>query len=146
MPGGKFKGMTIPESADYEVVEKCLLVPASLYAIGKHDQGRVISPDWASLFLTAKSREEALADTLKKLKLSKNLAIGGLATGAVFSVLGAIFAPEEPTVIEPAAVEQTNSEAAATVPAEATPAEAVDGTAPAAPADGSTTGSANSHT
>lgn len=88
VPQGIRVGLTvIPDHAEFEVVERCLPMPEKLYANGKLDNGAIGSPNWTSLVLSTKSRDELLAGTAT---MAKRLLIGGAAASAAGAVLAGI--------------------------------------------------------
>lgn len=70
----------VPDSAEFEVVERVLPVGDFLFANGKLDSGRIGSPSWTSLVLSTKPREELMAGTGKMAKML--LTGGGVAAAA----------------------------------------------------------------
>lgn len=80
----------IPDDAEYTVVERVIRPMTTAYVSGKAEAGRIIAPSWVSLIFSSKSKEELLAGTSKMMKRTKYVAIGGLAAGAVFSLIGAL--------------------------------------------------------
>jgi len=91
VPQGIRVGLTIiPDHAEFEVVERCLPMPEQMYANGKLDNGVIGSPNWTSLVLSTKSRDELLAGTAT---MAQRLLIGGgvaSAAGAVVAGIGAM--------------------------------------------------------
>lgn len=86
--GLRVDGKAIPDSADFEVTERVLEVPAHLYVNGKLDeQGRIGSPSWTALILSAKTRDALMSGTATT---SKRLLIGGAAASAAGAVLSAV--------------------------------------------------------
>jgi E3 Ubiquitin ligase len=81
----------IPDSARYEVTERCLMPADHLYALGKVTEHNAIgSPSWASLMLQPKRRDELLAGTTK---FANRLLAGGggvSALGTLLLVVGVI--------------------------------------------------------
>ena len=80
----------VPDSAEFEVVERVLPVAPFFYVNGKlNEQGRIGSPSWTSLVLSEKPREELMAGTGK---MAKMLLTGGgvaAAAGALLAGIGA---------------------------------------------------------
>lgn len=71
----------VPDSAEFEVVERVVPVGDFLYANGKlSEQGKIGSPSWTSLVLSTKPREELMAGTGKMAKML--LTGGGVAAAA----------------------------------------------------------------
>jgi alkyl hydroperoxide reductase subunit AhpF len=86
--GMRVEGVLIPDSADFEVTERCLMPVPFLYANGRVDeQNRIASPSWISLVLSTKKRDELLAGTAT---FAKRLLIGGAAASGVGAVVAAI--------------------------------------------------------
>jgi hypothetical protein len=89
--GLRVHGKLIPDSAEFEVTERCLLPVEHLYANGKLDaQGRIGSPSWTALILSTKKRDELMAATAQ---WSKYLLVGGGVTstaGALVAAVGAL--------------------------------------------------------
>lgn len=80
----------VPDSAEFEVVERCLPAEPFFFANGKLDEsGKIGSPNWTSLVLSTKPREELMAGTGK---MAKMLLTGGgvaAAAGALLAGIGA---------------------------------------------------------
>ncbi|MDP2314783.1 MAG: hypothetical protein Q8P41_17900 [Pseudomonadota bacterium] len=133
--GQDIPGRKIPDDAEYTVVEKTIPVIGQAYVSGKSDGGTVIAPNWVSLTISTKSKEELLAGTATMMQRTKYVAIGGGSLGAVFSLLGLIMGSGDAPVA-PAAppVTQGASAPALGAPADAPPAPAADAPAADAPA------------
>ncbi len=71
----------------FQCIETVFKVQPKLYAVGKLEGGKVISPNWTSLILSSKSREELLGSTTKG---AKNFLMGGGAVTAVGVILGVV--------------------------------------------------------
>lgn len=86
--GIRVNGLLVPDSADFEVTEKVLEVPGSLYANGKlDDQNRIGSPSWTALILSTKSRDALMSGTATT---SKRLLIGGAVSSGLGAVVSAV--------------------------------------------------------
>lgn len=78
----------IPDSAKYEVTEKCMLPSDHIYACGKvTDDNAIGSPAWASLMLSHKHRDELLASTAS---FANKLLVAGGATSGLATVVLAV--------------------------------------------------------
>lgn len=88
VPQGIRVGLTvIPDTAEFEVVERCLAMPERLYANGKLENGVIGSPSWTSLVLSTKSRDELLAGTAT---MAKRLLVGGAAASAAGALVAGV--------------------------------------------------------
>ena len=88
VPQGIRVGLTvIPDHAEFEVVERCLVMPERMYVNGKVDNGVIGSPNWTSLVISTKSRDELLAGTAT---MAKRLLIGGAAASAAGALVAGI--------------------------------------------------------
>lgn len=86
--GLRVNGLIIPDSADFEVTEKVLDVPPTLYVNGKLDeQNRIGSPSWTSLILSTKSRDQLMSGTAT---MSKRLLVGGAVGSGIGALVSAI--------------------------------------------------------
>ncbi|MFN7701344.1 MAG: GIDE domain-containing protein [Deltaproteobacteria bacterium] len=86
--GLRIHGKLIPDSAEFEVTERCLLPTEHLYANGKLDaQGRIGTPDWTALILSTKKRDELLASSTR---WSRYLLLGGAVVATVGAAVAAI--------------------------------------------------------
>jgi hypothetical protein len=86
--GLRVHGKLIPDSAEFEVTERCLLPTEHLYANGKLDaQGRIGTPDWTALILSTKKRDELLASSTR---WSRYLLVGGAVTSTAGGAVAAI--------------------------------------------------------
>ncbi|MBX7197152.1 MAG: E3 ubiquitin ligase family protein [Sandaracinaceae bacterium] len=86
--GLRVNGKLIPDSAEFEVTERCLMPAEHFYVNGKLDaQNRIGSPSWTALILSTKKREELMASTAQ---WSKYLLMGGGATSAAGAVVAAV--------------------------------------------------------
>ena len=75
----------IPDSAKYEVVERCMLPSDHLYACGKvTDDNGIASPGWISLMLSPRQRDELLRSTTT---FANRLLVAGGATSGLASLL-----------------------------------------------------------
>lgn len=91
----------VPTTASFFVSEEFLEPKGLVYVNGKlRDDGSIGSPDWTSLLVLDKSRDELLANTTGFAK--KLLIGGGLATpvGVILAVVGHLTAPPEPPAAE----------------------------------------------
>ena len=78
----------VPDSAEFEVVERVLEPAPFFFANGRLDeQGKIGSPSWTSLVLSTKGRDELMAGTGKMARL---LLIGGSSTAAAGTVLAGV--------------------------------------------------------
>jgi hypothetical protein len=89
----------------FTCTEYVLPLPPKLYVVGKHAAGVIGSPNWTSLILSKKSREQLMGSTAKTAKFS--LIGGGAAAtaGVALAVIGHLTAPPKtvPAAIAPAA-------------------------------------------
>lgn len=80
----------VPDSAEFEVVERVLEPAPFFFANGKLDEaGKIGSPAWTALVLSTKGRDELMAGTGK---MAKMLLVGGgaaAAAGALVAGIGA---------------------------------------------------------
>lgn len=91
LTGQKINGIRIPDSAKYVVKEECLPLQQSLYANGKiNEENAVSSPNWTSLILSSKGREQLVGDTQAFAQKLMYGASAGTAAGAILSVVGAL--------------------------------------------------------
>lgn len=130
-PGGRVKGHIIPESAKYEVKEEVLRPQPQLYVNGKYADGVIGSPSWASLYVSGKSRDETLADTMALANKTKMVGIIGSAGGAVMLIIGLIFGGGD----KPADTKTADTKPAVEAKADAKPAAGKADAKPAAKSD-----------
>lgn len=75
----------IPDTAKYEVTERCLMPADQLFALGKLTEHNAIgSPSWASLMLQPRQRDELLAGTSR---FANRLLAGGGGVSALGTLL-----------------------------------------------------------
>ncbi len=78
----------IPDSAKYEVTERCMLPAEHIYACGRvTDDNAIGSPAWASLMLSPNRRDELLKSTTS---FANKLLVAGGATSGVATVVLAV--------------------------------------------------------
>jgi hypothetical protein len=78
----------VPDSAEFEVVERVLPAAPFFFANGKLDEsGKIGSPSWTALVLSEKPREELMAGTGK---MAKMLLTGGGVAAAAGTLLAGI--------------------------------------------------------
>jgi hypothetical protein len=77
----------------YNVREEVLPLQPSLYVCGKAAQGALASPEWRSLIVSNKSRDELLAHATKSAKVSLFGGIGAFVAGSALAIVGQILAP-----------------------------------------------------
>jgi E3 Ubiquitin ligase len=113
----------------FTCTEYVLPVHPRLYVVGKHNAGTIGPPNWTSLILSKKSREQLMGSTAKAAKFS--LIGGGAAAtaGVALALIGHFTAPAKP-----APTPATAPAAAVTAPADPTPAAAEEAPAEEAPA------------
>ncbi len=71
----------------FQCIEKVFKVQPKLYAVGKLDGGKITAPNWTSLILSNKSREELLGATTKG---AKNFLLGGGVVAGVGLIVGVV--------------------------------------------------------
>jgi hypothetical protein len=111
VPGVLGRMIDVPLTANYFVTEEYLEPKGPFYVNGKvQDDGSIGSPNWASLLILDKSRDQLLAAATGLAK--KVMILGGVATpiGVALSIIGFLTAPAE----APAATMPTTTTAAMT--------------------------------
>ena len=91
MPGQKHKGVHLPNDAKYDVEERSLSIPESVYACGfLQDDGSIASAKWQSMLLTTKTRDDYLGSTMGMVKRTKIIAMICLPVGGILAILGKV--------------------------------------------------------
>jgi hypothetical protein len=118
-----FENPPMSKADKFTCTEYVLPIPQRLYVVGKHTAGVIGPPNWTSLILSKKSREQLMGSTAKAAKFS--LIGGGAAAtvGVALAVVGHLTAPPKAPKSVPAAVAPAAVAPAADEPTEAAPAE-----------------------
>ncbi|MBI3183258.1 MAG: hypothetical protein HYZ28_14060 [Myxococcales bacterium] len=82
-----FQNPPMSQADKFTCTEKVLKVQPKLFVLGKHEGGKITSPNWRSLILSNKGREQILSSTAKG---AKNFLIGGGAALGIGVILGII--------------------------------------------------------
>ncbi|HEY3355599.1 MAG TPA: GIDE domain-containing protein [Polyangia bacterium] len=103
---GNFAFDNPPMSAanKFTCTERVFKAPPRLFVLGKHDDGAIGPPSWASLVLSPKSRDQVLGSALKT---AKACLVGGAAAVGVGLILGVVAHFVTPPETAAAAVEPT---------------------------------------
>jgi hypothetical protein len=86
--GYAFHNPAMSAADRFECVERVVRVHPRMFACGKLAGGVLASPDWASLVLSSKSRDELLGATAKAAKAFLAGGAASLAVGVVLGVVG----------------------------------------------------------
>ncbi len=82
-----FHNPSMSKANEFRCIERVLPLAPQLYVCGKSEANAVGAPNWTSLILSGKSRDELLGSTAKA---AKSFLVGGAAAAACGTVLGII--------------------------------------------------------
>jgi len=99
----------------FQCIEKVVKVQPKVFVLGKSEGSSIISPNWTSLILSKKGRDELMGSTAKA---AKNFLMGGgiaTALGVILLIVASIMAPPKPvTPVDTADVAATADDATPT--------------------------------